>query len=249
MSGSIAMVLLACGQLAAAGFQSGSMQRLVSGVPADTLRAAISAERADSQPRVNQQFTFDAGRFDSLTAASLRQLLDSASRRGLPVAPLIGRALEGAARRVGGARILLVVREYSNALESARESLGPESSVAELDAGAAALRSGIEPRALAAIRSSRPPGSAVMPLMVITDIVTRGVPAETARHAVTSIARMPRSDEALMGLQVTVAKNQLRGPGMALEAVQRYLRGTVPSSGSPPAPAAVDRKLVRPPSS
>ncbi len=208
---------------------------------------APSALAQTPPARVPQQLTFDAARFDSLTALALRSILDSASQRGLPTAPLIGRALQGAALKVGGPRILLAVREYAVALEVAREVLGPESTVSELDAGAAALKSGIDEKALSAIRSTRPAGTAVMPLMVLTDIVKRGVPQASARDAVTSIARLPRSDETLMGLQVTVAKNQLRGPGMAVDAMQRYLRGTVPGSGPPSAPATVDRKPIRPP--
>lgn len=195
-----------------------------------------------------QQIQFDAARFDSVTAFALRSLLDSAVERGLPTAPLINRALEGAARKVGGAKILLVVRQYAVALENAREMLGPESSVAELEAGASALRAGIDGRMLTAIRATRPAGAAVTPLVVMTDIVSRGVPAVTARDAVTAIARMPRSDDALLGLQVMVAKNAVRGPGMAVDALQRYLRGTVPGSNSPNAPATVDRKPIRPPS-
>ena len=197
---------------------------------------------------VRQQIHFDAARFDSVTAYALRSLLDSAAERGLPTAPLINRALEGAARKAGGPKILLVVRQYVVALESAREMLGTESSVAELEAGASALRAGIDARMLTAIRASRAVGAAVTPLVVMTDIVARGVPAATARDAVTAIARMPRSDEALLGLQVTVAKNSVRGPGMAVDAIQRYLRGTVPGSNSSSAPATVDRKPIRPPS-
>jgi len=111
------------------------------------------------------------------------------------------------------------------------------------------LRSGIDPKVLVAIRATRPAGTAVMPLMVLTDIVRRGVPMATARDAVTSIARMPRSDDALLGLQVTVARNSVRGPGMAVDALNRYLRGTVQGSNPPSAPATGDRKPIRPPSS
>ena len=197
---------------------------------------------------VRQQIQFDAARFDSVTAYALRALLDSAAERGLPIAPLINRALEGSARKVGGVRILKAVRDFAAALAIAREALGTESTVAELEVGADALRAGVDARMLTAIRASRPSSSAVTPLVVMTDIVSRGVPPVTARDAVTAIARMPRSDDALLGLQVMVAKNAVRGPGMAVDALQRYLRGTVQGSNSPSAPATVDRKPIRPPS-
>jgi hypothetical protein len=61
-----------------------------------------------------------------------------------------------------------------------------------------------------------------------------------------TIARMPRSDDALLGLQATVAKNALRGPGMAVDALNRYVRTTMPGNGGPP--VTLDRKPIRPPS-
>ena len=203
--------------------------------------------RTDASGDSTLQVPFDLAKFDSVTAFALRAVFDSAAERGLPTAPLVNRALEGAARHANGALIVRVVRAHAAALSEARDVLGTESTAAELDAGATALRSGIDARTLAAVRATRSAGAAVTPLMVLTDIVQRGVPSVAARDAVTSLARMPRSDDALMGLQVTVAKNAMRGPGMAVDALNRYLRGTVPGSNSPSAPATVDRKPIRTP--
>lgn len=198
------------------------------------------------RPQIRVQF--DASRFDSITAVNLRTLLTEAAQQGLPTAPLVNRALEGAARKVHGSRILQVVRAHAAALASAREALGSSATEEELDAGATALRAGLDMQDLAAVRASRPSGTVVIPLMVLADIVIRGVPSETAREAVTSISRMPLSDDALKGLQVTVAKNAIRGPTMAVDALRRYLRGTVPGSSSPPpAPATTERSPIRPP--
>ena len=215
----------------------------------DAHAAASLAASIDTVFFRDPQGQFDAARFDTLTANALRQLLDDAAAKGLPTAPLINRALEGAARRVGGARILSVVRAHAVALADAKLALGEGSTVAELDAGATALRAGIDAKTLAMVRSTRPAGSAVTALVVITDVVKRGVPTSTAREAVTTIARIPRSDDALLGLQSTVAKSAQRGPGMALEALNRYVRGTVTGAVSPSTPATSDRKPVRPPDS
>ncbi len=195
------------------------------------------------------QGQFDAARFDTLTANALRLLLDDAAAKGLPTAPLINRALEGAARRVGGTRILSVVRAHAAALAEAKSALGEASTVGELDAGATALRAGIDARSLAVVRTMRPAGTAVTALVVLTDVVRRGVPTSTARDAVASIARMPRSDDALLGLQSMVAKNAQRGPSMALDALNRYVRDMVSGAVSPSTPATTDRKPVRPPDS
>jgi hypothetical protein len=216
----------------------------------DTVVAAASpVASADTVFFRDPQGQFDAARFDTLTASALRLLFDDAAARGLPTAPLINRALEGAARRVSGQRILSVVRAHAAALAEAKAALGEGSTVAELDAGATALRAGVDIRTLEVVRAARPGGTGVTALVVLTDVVRRGVPTATARDAVATIARLPRSDDALLGLQSTVAKNALRGPGMALDALNRYVRGTVSGAVPPSTPATSDRKPVRPPDS
>lgn len=223
---------------------------VVATAPIDTLLAAGKQPATQIVvPPKREQVQFDASRFDSLTAISLRALFEDVAGMGLPTRPLINRALEGAARRATSERILRVVREHASALYDARQALGPRSTDDELDAGASALKGGLDPQMLDAVRHARPIGQAVVPLIVLTDIVKRGVPAQQARDAVTKIARTPRSDALLEGLQVTVAKNAQRGPGMALDALNRYVKGTVPGTLSPSTPATTDRKPVRPPDS
>lgn len=215
------------------------------------LLAGSAAPTRDTIPRESVQFgQFDAARFDSVTFFALRTLLDSAAERRLPTKPLVSLALQGAARRASGARILLKVREHIAALSDARDVLGGASTVDDLDAGASALRAGISRDALRAVRAVRQGSSVDVPLMVLTDLVIqRGLPPASALDAVTTLARAPSSDEALQELQVTVAKNSIRGPGMALEALKRYLRTTAPGLMSPSAPASGERKPPRPPDS
>lgn len=193
-----------------------------------------------------RQAVFDASRFDSLTANALRLLFEDASELGLPVRPLINRSLEGASRRSPGDRILRVVREHALALQEAKRALGDRATEDELEAGAIAVRAGLDWRAVESVRTSRPTGSVVVPLVVLTDLVRRGIPATKARDAVTTLVRSPRADDVLLGLQATVAKNAQRGPGMALDALNRYVKGTG-ASPSATAPASLDRKPVRPP--
>jgi hypothetical protein len=194
-------------------------------------------------PAAQPAARFDATRFDSVTAVVLRNLLDSAAARGLPVAPLVNRAYEGAARRVGGARLLQVVRGHAAALAEAREALGEQATIAELDAGATALRAGIDPRALQAVQAARPAGDRVTALVVLTDLVRRGVPVVAARDAVSTLARLPAADDALLGLQGAVARGAARNPDMALESLQRYVQGVAP----PARPVVPGGSPVRPP--
>jgi hypothetical protein len=213
----------------------------------DVVRDTETQSLEQVAPRQVQPVPFDATRFDSLTATQLGAIFDSAAARGLPTRPLIDRALEGAARRIAGSKIVSVVRTHAAAMSDAREALGAASTAAELTAGASALRGGVDTRTLIAVRASRPTGSVEVPLVVLTDIVSRGVPSTTARDAVSTLAKLPKSDEALMGLQLTVAKNSVRGPGMAVDALNRYVKGTVSGSAPPSTPATTGRTPTRPP--
>lgn len=237
----------ALGAAALLGF--GNLVSSLSGAGIATPVQGQGAPEAQQPSQQRQQVPFDAARFDTLTARLLGEIFDSAAAKGLPTSPLINLALEGSARRANGARIVKVVRDHALALSDSREALGPAASVAELASGASALRAGVDTRTLQAVRASRPNGSVEMPLMVLTDFMTRGIPLNNARDAVTTLSRMPRnSDELLLGLQSTVAKNAVRGPGMALDAMNRYVRGTVSGSVPPSTPATTDRKPIRPPS-
>ena len=219
------------------------------GVTAELLPMAEvgAAPQAPNTVGMQPPVRFDVARFDTLTAFVLQQVLDSAAAKGLPTAPLINRALEGAGRRASGKLILQVVRAYAVALGQSRDVLGANAPVDELEAGARALLAGVDVGTLAALRAARPNGTAVIPLVVLTDVVQRGVPQADARSAVTTIAKMPKSDDALNGLQSTVAKNAGRGPGMAVDALNRYLRTTVKAAPPSSAPATMDRPPIRPP--
>ena len=229
-------------------------QLATAAAPSSALSPAAPDATELQQPPVTRvaqpPVAFDATRFDSLTARTLRGLFEDAAEMGLPVRSLVNRALEGSARRASSERILRVVREFAAALYDARQVLGPGSTDGELDAAATALRAGVDERTVGAIRDIRPAGTAVTALVVVTDLVQRGVPTPQAREALTAIGRS-RPDDVLLGLQATVAKNASRGPGMAMDALQRYVRvngvPAVPGSAPASTPATPDRKPARPP--
>ncbi|MES2523558.1 MAG: hypothetical protein V4617_12715 [Gemmatimonadota bacterium] len=211
-------------------------------------QAQPAAMNAMLQQATPQRVPFDEARFDSLTARQLGEIFDAAAAAGLPTDKLINRARQGAALRVNSARIITAVRMHAAALLEAREVLGTASTAAELDVGADALKAGIPASTLAQVRAARTGGSVEMPLVVLIDLVSsRQVPVSNAREAVLTLSRVPRSDEALSSLQQVVAKNSVRGPGMALDALNRYVKGTVSGSIQPSTPVTPDRKPIRPP--
>lgn len=181
-----------------------------------------------------EQPGFDPLRFDSATVVALRALFDSAAAHRLPVKSLINKANQGAAYSVSGKRIVQSVREHFTALVDARAALGENATDSELDTGADALKKGADGKVLQEIRKTRTTrGSAVNALVVLTDLMERGIQTNKARDAILSLARISPTDEAINGLQNTVARNANRGPGMAQDALERYLRTNTSGAQKP----------------
>jgi hypothetical protein len=122
--------------------------------------------------------------------AQVQALLDSARAAGLPVEPLVDRALEGASKRATGDRIVAAVRRYWDELALARDALGTRASTAELTAGASALRAGAGPDDLRQLRELRAAQPVTVAAAVLADLVAVGVPADSATAAVLSVATM-----------------------------------------------------------
>ncbi len=133
-------------------------------------------------------------RLDSTTLAAVGALMDSARVAGLPVEPLVQRALEGSAKHADSDRIIAAVRRLAGEVGVARAALGRESSPAELDAGASALRAGVRPEDLTLLRQRRTQ-SLTVALAALTDLVTSGVPPDSAAAAVLALATQARDDQ------------------------------------------------------
>ncbi|HEX6106934.1 MAG TPA: hypothetical protein VFZ26_15205 [Gemmatimonadales bacterium] len=157
-----------------------------------------------------------AERLDSSTAAAVQRVVDSASRGGLPTEPLVQKALEGSTLGAPGDRIESAVIALHGQLARAREALGGAADEAELTAAAGALRAGLPSaalRRLQALRSGRP---LVVPIAVLTDLVSEGVPPEEATRSVLDLARNGRPDDDFVALRREV-QTRRRGPGGPLD--------------------------------
>src|SRR2546430_6695146 len=133
-------------------------------------------------------------RLDPDTRVAVAAVVDSAHGVGLPVEPIIQRALEGATKGASGARIVAAVRRLAVDLGTARSALGTSASAPELEAAVAALRAGATPEVLVHLRDVRPPPP-TMALSVLADLVASGVPADSAAAAVPPPAPTPRDPE------------------------------------------------------
>src|SRR5467141_1773136 len=130
-------------------------------------------------------------RLDPDTRSAVAAVVDSARGVGLPVEPIIQRALEGATKGAPGARIVAAVRRLAVDLGIARTAIGTSASAPELEAAVAALRAGAAPEVLAHLRDVRRP-PLTMALSVLADLVASGVPADSAAAAVLALAPKAR---------------------------------------------------------
>ena len=128
----------------------------------------------------------------------------------------------------------------------AREALGPGTTEAEIVAGAKVLRSGVPKRTLQQYRSIRPT-RVYTPLVVLADLIDRGVPSDTASSVLTSLLNVSVSDEQLLALRADVERDILAGlpPASATSVrgrgVETALAALPPNNGATPGTALPSR--------
>ncbi len=176
---------------------------------------------------------------------SLPALADSASAAGLPVGPLVDKALEGASKHADDNRIVAAVRAVMTDLGLARRSLGASASVGELTAGVAVLRAGVSPSTLAAIRRSLPRRPLTVPLSVLGSLVVQGAPVASATSTVVDYA-MRNDDERLLVFGGDVARSIARGVPPEV-AITQPAKGATTSSLAHPAPLQPSQPRINPP--
>ncbi len=190
------------------------------------LPLVIAAPLAAQDPRLDARLAPE-------TAREVRILLDSARSAALPTEPLVQKALEGQSKNAPPPRIVGAVRLLLGALRDARLALGEGASAPELIAGANALRAGVPPATVSALRRQR--GREVtVPLSVLTDLVARGVTAAAASRAVSSMVGDGLADRDILLLRTQVEQDIRTGvaPGSALD---HRLSG-LPAAGPPRQP-------------
>ena len=177
---------------------------------------------------------------DPATLAVVDSILSDAIARGLPTAPIVSTALEGATRSLPGPRIAEAARAKGHALRLARQALGSSASSDALVAGASALLAGASPSALDSLAHARRSESLVVPLIVLCDLLSRGVPRSQAEFAVvrTTLAGQPNAALLLMRDRIVDDLGRGRTPVQATQSRLRELLAPKPGSshlpGGPP---------------
>lgn len=131
----------------------------------------------------------------------LAKIADARSH-GLPAAALEHRALKFAAKGVSPQDIERSVDEHAERLEHSKDALASarkqKPTDDEIEAGAEALRKGVDGSAVSALAKSAPSGrSLAVPLFVIGGLIDRGLPSDDALKRVSERLQARASDAEL----------------------------------------------------
>lgn len=159
------------------------------------------------------------GRVPPEIATLVQQLATSAAARGLPIDPLIQKALEGGAKGVPADRVATALHALLAQLDMAAAALqqaGPARPDTDaIAAGAFALNAGLSDRDVTALAIvSRPPYGMAATLRVASTLAAMGVPAAQTVELVTQIIASGGPATDVLGLPAQVMAGVSRGQGV-----------------------------------
>jgi len=158
-----------------------------------------------------------AGRVSPEVAALVQQLATSAAARGLPVDPLIQKAIEGSAKGVPADRVAIALRAVSGQLDAAAAALQQAGAAPDTDAiaaGAFALNAGLSDQDVTTLAQvSRPSSSVAATLRVASTLAAMGVPAAQTVALVTQVIEAGGSTAEVLALPADVMAGVSRGHG------------------------------------
>jgi hypothetical protein len=144
-------------------------------------------------------------RLDAPTRKALSALVDSARAQGVPVEPLMEKVYQGLAMGADGPRIVVAVRKLTVEIANAQRVLGTVATTDELKAAASAVHAGVPAVELGKMKKqSGLRRSLTLPFTVLADIVSRGVPVQTAANAIRSLVGAGARDRDISEFQRNV---------------------------------------------
>ena len=171
---------------------------------------------------------------DPRARRAIAEALADADRRGLPLEPLVAKALEGVEKDAPPARIEAAVRGMAARLATSREALKPALTDREVTAGADALAMGVPADVLRGFRQLSRRRSTAVALGVLSQLVSRGVPVTEAATAVGKLMQRRANDAQLLALGQEVQRDLAEGIGavtalkLRTQALVAVLPGVVP---------------------
>lgn len=189
--------------------------RPIRGLMVIALSCAALAGAGAQDPRIGN-------RLDAPSRVAITALLDSARAQGLPVEPLMEKALQGLAVGADGPRIVAAVRSLSVEMASAHRELGTIATVDEIKAAASAMHAGVPAVELGKMKKqSGLRRSLTLPFTVLADLVSRGVPVEAGVNAIRSLVGAGAKDADLNKFQRNVSVDIEQGAPPAAAAETR----------------------------
>lgn len=205
-----------------------------------TVPLAAQVPAADPSARLREVLPADV-------AERVIARIAEARARELPaqaVAALENRALKFAARGVAPADVERAVSQHADRMMQSREAIesarGARASGEEIDAGAEALRQGVDGAAVSALAKTAPSGrSLAVPLFVLGQLVERGLPSDDALERVRERLTARASDRDLERMPGDAGRERAgergpAGPGRDRSSGTSVRPNTVPVQGGRP---------------
>ena len=175
-------------------------------------------------------------RLDKPTYVAVNAIVDSARAAKLPTAPLVDKALEGAAKGSDGTKIVTAVQQLKVRMTSARTVLGTSATPDEIKAATSAFEAGVSDRDLARVKAAGGKRQVTMPLAVITDLIGRQIEVATAANLVIQLEKSGVKDNELALFQRNVRADIDRGADPTV-AAQTRARGLLQRGASTSKPS------------
>jgi hypothetical protein len=171
---------------------------------------------------------------DEATRGVVIEQLGLARERGIPIEPLVAKALEGVAKQASSSTIRAAMAALQKRLRRANDLLGPAPTLDELSAGADALYVGVPDKTLKQMREAAPRRSIAVELGVLTELVARKVSPRKASKMVLDLMARGATGAQLTALNSAVQNDVAAGltPEAALD---RHGRGIMSLLPPPPA--------------
>lgn len=188
-----------------------------------------------------------AGRVSPNVAAAVEQTGTAASARGLPVEPLIQKAIEGGAKGIADDRVIAAVNLVVNHLDTAAAALregGASSDTLTIAAGAFAVSAGLSGSDITALaRVGATPAALTVGLRVAGTLAALGVPPAENIGLVSVSLRSGKPTADLLLLPASVESEVAKGStpaaaaaGLSRAAAAQGRHGPPPGHGQPPHP-------------
>jgi len=153
--------------------------------------------------------------------SSVAAIADSLEREGIKPEPLVDYALEGMQKRGDPEIILAGVRKWAKDLRRARFLLGPNARTEEVQAGAKAIRSGVNESQLQRLRDAKSDQRYASALGTMAYLVGRGVPVDTASTVLVNLVLQNATESDIRTLQDEIERDISGGTPPGLAAVAR----------------------------